>query len=271
MSGQQSTSADIELSVQNVSKRFGDFVALHNVNLDIKERELHVFLGPSGCGKTTLLRAIAGFEPVDEGRILHKGKSIDRPGASRGFVFQEGIHFPWRTVIQNIHFGPEMNGKPKEVCASQARHFLELVGLKGFEGYYPSQISGGMKQRMVLATALANNPDMLLMDEPFAALDAQTRTYMQGELLRIWSEAHKTVVFVTHSIREALLIGSRISLFKTRPGEIVKIFDIDSELGQTNLQRDPADPRLIEMETSIYKMIRQDEIRKVTAHTIGAE
>jgi NitT/TauT family transport system ATP-binding protein len=164
-----------------------------------------------------------------------------------------------------------MNGKPKEVCASQARHFLELVGLKGFEGYYPSQISGGMKQRMVLATALANNPDMLLMDEPFAALDAQTRTYMQGELLRIWSEAHKTVVFVTHSIREALLIGSRISLFKTRPGEIVKIFDIDSELGQTNLQRDPADPRLIEMETSIYKMIRQDEIRKVTAHTIGAE
>jgi NitT/TauT family transport system ATP-binding protein len=247
------------ISVQDVSKNFGDFRALHNVDLDIRVGEMHIFLGPSGCGKTTLLRMISGFESPSAGRILHYGKPISGPGPERGLIFQEGVNFPWRNVMRNIEFGLEIKGMPRAQRRKTAEHYLELVGLGGFETNYPVQISGGMKQKMALATVLANDPDTLLMDEPFGALDAQTRSYMQRELLRIWSETKKTVVFVTHSIREALLIGSRISLFKTRPGKIARIFDLDQELETKNTERQTDNRKLVDMEALIYRMMRQDE------------
>ena len=249
---------NVEISLQGVGKTFGSHTALSNVNLDIYRNELHVFLGPSGCGKTTLLRMMAGFETPDEGAILHKGHAVLAPGADRGFIFQEGTHFPWRTVSNNIEFGLECRGIPREQRVATAHEYLKLVGLERFADYYPSKLSGGMKQKMVLATSLANEPDVLLMDEPFGALDAQTRTYMQHELLRIWSETRKTVVFVTHSIMEALLIGSRVSVFKTSPGRIFKCFDLDDALGARNVDRSTSAPALVALDAQIYAMMRQD-------------
>ena len=202
---------------------------------------------------------IAGFEFPTSGQVARGDRPITGPGADRALVFQEGTHFAWRTVIRNIEFGLEVQGLPKDERMDVAQKYVDLVGLREFETYYPSQISGGMKQKMVLASVLANDPAMLLMDEPFGALDAQTRTYMQQELLRIWKETQKTVVFVTHSIREALLLGSRISLFKTKPGEIVRVFDLDRDLRTPNVDRDSGDSRLVDLEAEIYKMMRQDE------------
>lgn len=249
---------DVAISVQGVDRKFGSFVALRQVSLDIRAGEVHVLLGPSGCGKTTLLRMIAGFEQPDTGRILHDGQPVTAPGPKRGFVFQDNVHFPWRTVMRNVEFGLEMRGIALEARRKTAAQFIRLVGLQGFDAHYPSQISGGMKQRMVLATVLANDPTALLMDEPFAALDAQTRTNMQKELVRIWAETGKTIVFVTHSIREALVIGSRISLFKTRPGEIKQLFDLDEMFG-IQQKREPVDPRFGKLEAEIYELMRQDE------------
>lgn len=249
----------MSISIQGVDKKFGDFQALKNVNLEIYKGEIHVFLGPSGCGKSTLMRMVSGFEVPSSGRILHEGEPVEGPGKERGLIFQEGVNFPWRNVIKNIEFGLEIQGLPKEQRTSIAQKYLELVGLNGFADRYPSQISGGMKQKMALATALANDPVTLLMDEPFGALDAQTRTYMQHELLRIWKDTKKTIVFVTHSIREALLIGSRISLFKTGPGEIIKIYDLDDELGEDNLKRYASSSKMLEMEQEIYARMRNDE------------
>ena len=253
-----------EISIQGVERRYGSFVALSNVSLEIAKGEVHVFLGPSGCGKTTLLRMIAGFEPTTAGRILHADKPVERPGPERGFVFQDNVHFPWRSVVRNVEFGLEMRGIPTGDRRKTADQYLKLVGLAGFDDYYPSQVSGGMKQRMVIATALANDPKVLLMDEPFAALDAQTRTHMQKELVRIWAETRKTIVFVTHSIREAMVIGSRISLFKTRPGEIKRMFDLDEMFGNQH-QRQLADPAIAKLEEQLYEMMRQDEIVEVAA------
>jgi NitT/TauT family transport system ATP-binding protein len=253
-----------EISIQGVDRRFGSFVALRQVNLEITHGEVHVLLGPSGCGKTTLLRMIAGFEQPDAGRILHAGQPVLGPEPRRGFVFQENVHFPWRTVIRNVEFGLEMGGMQEGPRRARAQEFLKLVGLDGFGDFFPSQISGGMKQRMVLATVLANDPAALLMDEPFAALDAQTRTNMQKELVRIWAETRKTVVFVTHSIREALVIGSRISLFKTRPGEVKRLFDLDEMFG-IQQKRQLADPRFGQLEAEIYEMMRHDEVQETPA------
>ena len=248
-----------EVTIESVSKSFNGFQALQGIDLEILTGELHVLLGPSGCGKTTLLRMIAGFEFPTSGQVARGDRPITGPGADRALVFQEGTHFAWRTVIRNIEFGLEVQGLPKDERTDVAQKYVNLVGLREFETYYPSQISGGMKQKMVLASVLANDPAMLLMDEPFGALDAQTRTYMQQELLRIWKETQKTVVFVTHSIREALLLGSRISLFKTKPGEIVRVFDLDRDLRTPNVDRDSGDSRLVDLEAEIYKMMRQDE------------
>jgi NitT/TauT family transport system ATP-binding protein len=244
------------ISVRGVNKVFGGFQALRNVDLDIRQGELHVFLGPSGCGKTTLMRMVSGFEYPSSGRILHNGDPIAGPGPDRGLIFQEGVNFPWRTVRRNVEFGLEMKRLPKDERRKTAQKFIDLVGLSDFASHYPSQISGGMKQKMALATALANDPDALLMDEPFGALDAQTRSVMQRELLRIWSEANKTIIFVTHSIREALLLGNRISLFKTRPGEIAKIYDLDQELGKRNVDRESTDRKLVDMEAEIYRVMQ---------------
>ena len=221
------------LAIRGVSKKFlaegKEMVALQDIDLDIDDNEFVCFIGPSGCGKTTLLRIIAGLEEASSGTVYLDGMPIGGPGPERGMVFQEYSLFPWRTVIDNIVFGLELRGVPKDERLAQGRQYLKMVGLERFESRYPHELSGGMKQRVAIARALVNHPKALLMDEPFGALDAQTRNTMQSELLRIWQEEKKTVVFVTHSVDEAIYLADRIVIMSARPGRIKDIINIDLE------------------------------------------
>lgn len=201
--------------------------AIKDLNLVIDEGEFVSLLGPSGCGKTTILRMIAGLELPTEGIIYERGKEVEGPGPDRGMVFQEFALFPWRTVIKNIEFGLEIKGVPKEERRRIAMQYIDLVNLEGFEDAHPNELSGGMKQRVGIARALANEPDVLLMDEPFGSLDAQTRNIMQMELLRIWEKTSKTVIFVTHSVDEALYLADRVIVLTARPASVKKEFKID--------------------------------------------
>ncbi|HZL58380.1 MAG TPA: ABC transporter ATP-binding protein [Stellaceae bacterium] len=200
-------------------------LALDGVSLDVHDREFVALLGPSGCGKSTLLYLLGGFIPVEQGSITVAGKPIDGPGRDRGIVFQNFALFPWKTVRQNILYGLEKQGVAKAERERRAREFIELVHLKGFEDSYPSQLSGGMKQRVAIARTLAVEPGILLMDEPFGALDAQTRALMHEELLAIIRRAPKTVVFVTHDVREAVYLADRVAVMSARPGRIKQIVD----------------------------------------------
>ena len=219
------------LEVRHVSKLFNvdsrQMEALRDINLEIKEGEFICFIGPSGCGKTTLLRIIAGLEKPTTGQVLLDGQEIKGPGPERGMVFQEYSLFPWKTVIDNIGFGLELKRVPKVERYDRSRGYLQMVGLEKFEERYPHELSGGMKQRVAIARALVNGPRALLMDEPFGALDAQTRNIMQSELLRIWQEEKKIVIFVTHSVDEAIYLGDRIVIMSARPGRIKDIIKID--------------------------------------------
>jgi NitT/TauT family transport system ATP-binding protein len=199
---------------------------LNDINLSIRENEFVCFIGPSGCGKTTLLRIVAGLEDPTSGTLTLDGEPIKGPSPERGMVFQEYSLFPWRTVIDNIAFGLELRGIHPNERMVRSRQYLKMVGLERFENRYPHELSGGMKQRVAIARALVNNPRALLMDEPFGALDAQTRNIMQSELLRIWSEEKKTVVFVTHSVDEAIYLADRIVIMSARPGRIKDIIEI---------------------------------------------
>ena len=216
-----------KLEIQGISKSFGALEVLHDISCEIADHEFVAVVGPSGCGKTTLIRTIAGIEKPDQGAILINGRAMKGPGADRGFVFQQDSLFPWRTIWQNTVFGLEVNGKLDEAAKANSRALLRLVGLTGFEDYYPTQISGGMRQRVNLARALAINPEVLIMDEPFSALDAQTREVMQLELLRIWEQGRKTVLFITHQIDEAVFLADRIIILGRRPGRIKEVIDID--------------------------------------------
>jgi len=200
-------------------------LALDQVSLDVREREFVALLGPSGCGKSTLLYLIGGFLPTETGRILIDGKPVAGPGPDRGIVFQHFALFPWKTVRANILYGLERQGLPRDVRERRAQAYIDLVGLKGFEDSYPSQLSGGMKQRTALARTLAFDPQILLMDEPFGALDAQTRSLMQAELLRIWQRTPKTVIFVTHDVQEAVYLADRVAVMSARPGRIKAIVE----------------------------------------------
>jgi NitT/TauT family transport system ATP-binding protein len=183
-------------------------------------------VGPSGCGKTTILRIIAGLEQPTSGVVLLDGKSIIAPSRDCGMVFQEFALLPWRTVLENIELGPEIQGVARETRRKVADHYLQLVGLRGFENKYPRELSGGMKQRVAIARSLANDPKVLLMDEPFGSLDAQTRNIMQEELLDIWSKTGKTIVFVTHSVDEAVYLADRVVLLTARPASVREIFEV---------------------------------------------
>jgi NitT/TauT family transport system ATP-binding protein len=200
-------------------------LALDDVSLDVSEREFLALLGPSGCGKSTLLYLIGGFLPIEAGAIRVEGKSVNGPGPDRGIVFQNFALFPWKTVRANILYGLERQGMPREERERRAQSFIELVGLKGFEDSFPSQLSGGMKQRTAIARTLAFDPKILLMDEPFGALDAQTRSLMQAELLRIWQHTPKTVIFVTHDVQEAVFLADRVAVMSARPGRIKTIVE----------------------------------------------
>jgi len=220
------------LSIKNLYKTYhseeGDKVlALSDINLEMKDKEFVCFIGPSGCGKTTMLRIIAGLEKPDSGTITVHGEPIKGPGPDRGMVFQEYSLFPWRTVLKNITFSLEMKKIPKGQREDIARRHLELVGLSKFADSYPHELSGGMKQRVAIARALVNNPKVLLMDEPFGAVDAQTRNRLQHELLRIWERDKKTLLFITHSVDEAVYLADRVVVFTSRPGKIKEIFKID--------------------------------------------
>jgi ABC-type nitrate/sulfonate/bicarbonate transport system ATPase subunit len=208
------------LSIRGVSRRFGDTPALQATDLDVAENDFVTILGPSGCGKSTLLRIVAGLDRPTGGQVLLDGRAVAGPGADRGMVFQSYTLFPWLNVLDNVAFGLRERGLPRAQQIEIAQGFLAQVGLQNFGRHYPKQLSGGMQQRTALARALANQPRMLLMDEPFGALDHQTRELMQELLLGIWERERKTVLFVTHDIDEAIFMGSRVVVMTARPGRI---------------------------------------------------
>jgi len=209
-----------KLAISRLSKSFGDLEALRGINLGVERGEFISVVGPSGCGKTTFLRIVAGLEHATSGDVLLDGRAVREPGTDRGFVFQNDSLLPWRTVFANAIIGREVTGSIGPADRKRIIELLKLVGLEGFENYYPRQLSGGMRQRVNLARALAIDPEILLMDEPFAALDAQTREIMQAELLRIWERGQKTVLFVTHQIDEAVFLSDRVLVFGRRPGRV---------------------------------------------------
>ena len=239
---------------QNDSRKPG-LVALYNISLAIRKNEFVSLLGPSGCGKTTLIRIIAGLLPADCGEVLVNGQAVTVPGRDRCMVFQQFGLLPWRTVLSNVEFGLEIEGVPKDERSARAGQYLELVGLKGFERYYPHQISGGMQQRVGIARALSKKPDILLMDEPFGAVDAQTREQLQEELLKIWSRTDTTVVFVTHSIDEALYLSDRVVVMQARPGRIKEEVSVD--LPRPRWEGDvKADPRFAQLRSQLRESLR---------------
>lgn len=222
---------EVILTINDLTKTFPmdeeELVAIKGFNLEVKRGEFVCLVGPSGCGKTTLLRIIAGLEEPTSGQMLLEGNPIEGAGSDRGMVFQEFALFPWRSVRRNVEFGLELKDVAKKKRHEISQRYIDLVGLRGFEDSHPYELSGGMKQRVGIARALANDPAILLMDEPFGALDAQTRNQMQKELLRIWEETGKTIVFVTHSVDEAVFLSDRIIVMSPRPGTVADKFDID--------------------------------------------
>ena len=215
-----------KVEITGLSKWFGELEALRGIDIAVEQGEFMAVVGPSGCGKTTFLRMVAGLEPATAGTILLDGQPLSGPGSNRGFVFQNDSLLPWRTVLANALIGPEVAGQVGQKERQRTLDLLRLVGLGGFENYYPRQLSGGMRQRVNLARALAIDPEVLLMDEPFASLDAQTREIMQTELLRIWEQGHKTVLFVTHQIDEAVFLSDRVLVFARRPGRLQESIEI---------------------------------------------
>jgi NitT/TauT family transport system ATP-binding protein len=215
-----------KVEITGLSKWFGELEALRNIDVAVEQGEFIAVVGPSGCGKTTFLRMVAGLEPTSAGTILLDGQPLAGPGGNRGFVFQNDSLLPWRTVLSNALIGPEVAGQVGQKERQRTLDLLRLVGLGGFENYYPRQLSGGMRQRVNLARALAIDPDVLLMDEPFASLDAQTREIMQTELLRIWEQGRKTVLFVTHQIDEAVFLSDRVLVFARRPGRLQESIEV---------------------------------------------
>lgn len=214
-----------QLSIQGVSRTFTSTKgpatqALTPVDFEVRENDFVTILGPSGCGKSTLLRIVAGLDQPSTGRVLLDGQEVQGPGADRGMVFQSYTLFPWLTVEENIRFGLRERQMPVAQQKERSDYFIAKVGLRGFEHHYPKQLSGGMQQRTAIARALANDPKILLMDEPFGALDNQTRVLMQELLLGIWESAQKTVLFVTHDIDEAIFMANRVAVFSARPGRI---------------------------------------------------
>jgi NitT/TauT family transport system ATP-binding protein len=216
----------VEIVVEGVSKAFGAVLALADVTLRVGAGEFLTLIGPSGCGKTTLLKSIAGLTSADTGRVVVGGRPVAGPGRECSVVFQDFALLPWATAQRNVEFGLLLRGVGAQERAATARRYLAKVGLAGFEGAYPAQLSGGMQQRVGLARALAVNPRVLLMDEPFASIDEQTRRLFQDDLLGLWSEERKTVVFVTHSMEEAIYLSDRVVVLSPRPGRVHQILDV---------------------------------------------
>ncbi|MGO4714110.1 ABC transporter ATP-binding protein [Bradyrhizobium sp. 2TAF24] len=236
------------------------FTALDDITLDVHPGEFLAIVGPSGCGKSTLLDLLGGLTTPSSGRILLDGKPITGPARDRGIVFQQYALFPWRTAIQNVEFGLEVAGLSAVERRARAQHYLDLVNLAAFANRYPHELSGGMKQRVAIARSLAYDPEVLLMDEPFAALDAQTREQLQAELLRIWRATGKTIVFITHGIDEAIVLGQRVAVMTARPGRIKQIIDIPETLrGDSDDVR--ALPLFGEVRHQVWTLLRDEVLR----------
>lgn len=218
------------ITLENINKSFQknekDQIILEDINLNVNKGEFLCIVGPSGCGKTTLLRMIAGLDFPSKGRILEGESEISGPSRDRGYVFQQYSLFPWLNVLENVTFGLEIKGMEEKERQKKAREYLEMVGLSEYETSYPKELSGGMKQRVAIARSLVNDPKVLLMDEPFSALDVQTRHKLQEELVRIWNEEQKTIIFVTHNVDEAVFLADRVIVLGRNPGKIIKSFEI---------------------------------------------
>jgi NitT/TauT family transport system ATP-binding protein len=253
-------SAATKLELRNISMLYSQrgkrFEALRDVSIAVDAGEFISLVGASGCGKTTLLRIVDGLLSPTRGQVWVDGRPVTRPGPDRGFVFQQDALFPWRTVLDNVIFGLEVQGRNRRESRERADRLLRLVGLIGFEQHFPHELSGGMRQRANLARALTIDPDVLLMDEPFAALDAQTREIMQAELLRIWRSNRKTVMFVTHQIDEAVYLSDRVVVMTSRPGQVKATIEIDIPRPRDlSVKRTP---HFLELVDEIWKMIEEE-------------
>ena len=233
-------------------------LALEDVSLEVREREFLALLGPSGCGKSTLLYLIGGFLQIERGSILIDGRQVEGPGPDRGIVFQHFALFPWKTVRGNILYGLERQGLSRSTREERAQALIDLVGLKGFEESYPSHLSGGMKQRTAIARTLAFDPKMLLMDEPFGALDAQTRHLMQSELLGIWQRTPKTVIFVTHDVQEAVYLADRVAVMSARPGRVKAMVDTRLDKNDKNIFRAK---HFVDKVDELWTLVRDEAIK----------
>ncbi|HSE90713.1 MAG TPA: ABC transporter ATP-binding protein [Candidatus Binatia bacterium] len=246
-----------KIVVDHASKLFleGTVVAFRNVELNVRSNEVLCIVGPSGCGKTTLLRCIGGLLAPSSGQVLIDGRIVSSPRPGVAIVFQHFGLLPWKTVVDNVGFGLKIAGISRQQLAERVEHYIRLVGLAGFEKQYPYQLSGGMQQRVGLARALATHPEILLMDEPFASVDAQTREVLQEELLRLHERERKTMVFITHSIDEALVLGDRVAVMATRPGRVKEVLTVNFAR-----PRDPAAvraaPRYTELRNHIWEELR---------------
>jgi ABC-type nitrate/sulfonate/bicarbonate transport system ATPase subunit len=256
----------IKLQIEHLTKRYrleresSQAMALQDVSLAVNDGEFLAVVGPSGCGKTTLVNIIAGLMPYDEGDVAIDGTRVNGPGTDRAVVFQHPSLLPWRTIAGNVRYGMEMQKLFDEsTMRERTGHFLKLVGLGGFEKHFPGELSGGMQQRVNLARALASDPVVLLMDEPFAALDAQTREFMQSELLKIWAKARKTVLFITHQINEAVYLADRVAVMSARPGRLKTIFDIP--FGRPRTLALKRDSKFVEIEDRIWHVIEEEADR----------
>ncbi|NSL51889.1 ABC transporter ATP-binding protein [Calidifontibacillus erzurumensis] len=260
-----------KIEFQRVTKKFfvrdekkkgsqREFTAIQDVDFSVKEGEFITLVGPSGCGKSTLLDLLMGLTEPTKGRILIDGREITGPGLDRGIVFQQYALFPWKTARGNIEFGLEAKGVPKSEWKEKAEYYLDLVGLKNFADRYPHELSGGMKQRVAIARSLAFNPDVLVMDEPFAALDAQTRETLQAELLRIWKKTRKTIIFVTHGIDEAVYLGQRVVVLTANPGTVKKIVDIPlkNRLEDADLK---SNPEFVKVRHEVWSLLHEQEFQ----------
>lgn len=251
------------VSVRGLSIHYGSgshrHVAVDTTHLEIEPGEFVCLLGPSGCGKSTLLNSIAGFVPPTEGTVLVDGKPVKAPGPERGMVFQQHSLFPWKKVLDNVAFGPLMAGASKAEAEQKARNFLEIVGLSAFADRYPATLSGGMQQRVGIARALANNPSVLLMDEPFGALDAQTRSMMQENLLELWARFRNTVVFVTHDIDEAVFLSDRVVVMSASPGRIIA--DIRVDLPRPRSAEIVTSREFLDLKKQCLELIRQETLK----------
>jgi NitT/TauT family transport system ATP-binding protein len=233
--------------------------ALQSIDLAVAPKSFTAILGPSGCGKSTLLNMVAGFEAVTAGRVLAGGEPVTGPSPKRAVVFQEPALFPWYSVYDNVVFGPKTQGKRPAEYRAGAEQIIEQVGLKGFDAHYPAELSGGMKQRVGIARVLVMDPEVLLMDEPFGSLDAQTRTLMQELLISVWERHHKTVLFITHDIEEALLLADTVCVMTARPGRIKQRIDV--ELPRPRTIEVATSPRFNELKREVFALIREESVR----------